>query len=292
LVITGSPDRLRLFDITDNLGPLAEGAARLTLMHVYEPEPLVTYGISQVEQPRLELRYGQASPSVDLTAGSYDITVERVDNNTPDSLTLEAAEGLLLEAGRTYLYLATGRDELTPPIIYSEEIGFTATDPTIIGADRLPPDGDDAPITAQLRLVHAIDGAATIDLLVDETLVAEGIAYGEASAFVTVTQGSHVIIARDAASGTELLARTLDFGPNAVYSVYVHGFARARLYELTQIEDTGLISGGRNATARLVNLSLDQTTQFALGFLPTTWRPRATTLSARGRYCGAPFTLR
>lgn len=112
--------------------------------------------------------------------------------------------------------------------------------------------------STDVRALNATAAGEPIDVLVDDSVTAAGLAFGAASAYENFTFGGRTVKARSTAGGTTLVETPAHFGPNGVYTVAVYGRGSG-VAAAALLEDTGVVGQGR-IRGRLVNLATDSPT--------------------------------
>jgi hypothetical protein len=110
---------------------------------------------------------------------------------------------------------------------------------------------------ATLRVVHAAPGAPEVDVLVDGQPILQGLAYGTATEYATITPMEHrlQIIPSGQTADAAVVDETLDAAPGRAYLLAVFGLLNdigGGVYEV----DLSEIEPG-NARVRLINFSTD-----------------------------------
>src|SRR5215207_5428709 len=110
---------------------------------------------------------------------------------------------------------------------------------------------------ATLRVIHASPGAPEIDVLVDGQTLLQGLAYGTASSYATLTAEEHrvQVVPAGQTADAAVVDETIDAAPGQAYLVAVYGLLNeigGAVYEV----DLSEIEPGM-ARVRLLNLSPD-----------------------------------
>jgi hypothetical protein len=141
----------------------------------------------------------------------------------------------------------------------------------LLAALLLACDSSEPGDTAQLRLMHARDGAPAIDVAVNGETVLEDIGFSEASGFAEVDAGSATVALRPAAGGAALSTTTTQLIPGARYTLLFSnagGDSELRLAAdtatglpleppPTEPGDTGAIPGESKIKIRVIHNALD-----------------------------------
>jgi hypothetical protein len=116
---------------------------------------------------------------------------------------------------------------------------------------------DTAEAAATLRVVHASPGAPEVDVLLDGQTLLQGVAYGTASSYSTMTPEAHrvQIVPTGQTADAAVVDETIDAAPGQAYLVAVFGLLNdigGAVYDV----DLSEIEPG-NARVRLLNFSPD-----------------------------------
>lgn len=109
--------------------------------------------------------------------------------------------------------------------------------------------------TANLRVLHAIVDAESLDVLVDDDVKTAAIAFGTTAPYAEISSGTRILKARSAVSGATLTEKSHSFGNGGNYTVVVHG-RRNAVTTLQLTDDTADPSSGR-VKVRVAGLSPD-----------------------------------
>ena len=112
---------------------------------------------------------------------------------------------------------------------------------------------DTAEADATLRVIHASPGAPEVDVLLDGQTLLQGLAYGTASSYATITPEEHrlQIVPTGQTADAAVVDETIDAAPGQAYLLAVFGLLNdigGDIYEvdLSEIEPV-------NARVRLIN---------------------------------------
>jgi hypothetical protein len=206
------------------------------------------------------LTYAQAPAEVAILEGTYTFNWT---NDIGDLL--EVAENVQFEAGRSYLYLFTGRLD-NNPVIISNNVGVDEelVSEVVVAGDEATPEVVNLPM--ELRVVNAISGLAfPVDFMVDGTLLSAGLAYRQGSELIEVSEGDHTVEVTipETTNALGSMSAFLDAGR---YSVFASGFSEDSIQVLLA-PDYPLIFDGISPHLRLVNLSsVGSDATFALAY--------------------------
>ena len=116
---------------------------------------------------------------------------------------------------------------------------------------------DTAEADATVRVIHASPGAPEVDVLLDGQTLLQGVAYGTASSYATMTPEEHrvQIVPTGQTADAAVVDETIDAAPGQAYLVAVFGLLNdigGAVYDV----DLSEIEPG-NARVRLINFSPD-----------------------------------
>lgn len=262
LILMGTTDDPRLVEARDDLSPTPANRARMGFVNAFPGLPRVRVETQSGSIADVgELGFGQPPQTTLLEIQPYSfrwITVE----GDPATGT-EYAENVLLEQGRSYLYLMTGRLD-APPLILSESVGF---EPPL---EETTP-GDAPAVTTEiptrLRFVNAMRSGTPLDIDFDGGAMATNLGYSDGSDFMVSAQGDHNMVVRNAQTGDTLAESAVYLEGSADYTVVVHGFSTDAVFILL-VPDTGIVSGDDAPYLRLLNLTRDVESHLGLATSP------------------------
>jgi hypothetical protein len=149
---------------------------------------------------------------------------------------------------------------------------FPAGFPLLLSASLLVAcDSSEPGDVAQLRLLHARDGAPAIDVTVNGETILEGIAFSEASGFAEVEAGAATVALRPAGGGTALSSAAADLIPGTRYTLLFSNAGGASELRIapdtatgiplqpppTEPGDTGAIPGESKIKIRVIHNAID-----------------------------------
>ena len=171
----------------------AQGGAYVRVVHASPDAPNVDVWVDG-ERVLTDVPFTAVSDYLALPAGSYNVQVTATGSTDP---VIEA--DLALEAGTSYTVAAIG--------------ALADISATVLTDDRAPVDGQ-----ARLRVFHASPSApASVDVAVtDGPVLVEGLAYPEATGYLTVDPGTYPLEIRAAGEADAALSleASLEAGQN------------------------------------------------------------------------------
>ncbi|MAS34428.1 MAG: hypothetical protein CL610_10500 [Anaerolineaceae bacterium] len=250
IILIGSTQRLQLLPYREDTSPTVPDEARIAFINTIEQAPRVRIDLQyRVLMEAGELGYGQPPSVVDLPAIVHRFSILEVENGSPSEL-VELAEDVQLEAGRSYLYLITGRIN-DPPVILSENLG--------INEAFIDTEDSDAPLTptpeipTSIRFINAVNGGLPLDVLVDGQSFASNLTYGQSSTVSMIGSGDHTLEVRQVNNGQSVLSFDTPLEVSTPYTVVLFGFGTEVEYLL--LDDSERITEGDAPLVRLINLT-------------------------------------
>ncbi len=249
LILIGTPDALQLVQHRENSAPTAPLETRIAFLNTLPNLPVAQLDVAQGQVPGITtLNYAQTPAEVAILAGNYTFYWANAAGDL-----LEVAENIQLEAGRSYLYLFTGRLD-NAPVIVSSNVGIDEElVSSVVVADDLAT-AEVATVPMELRVVNAVSGIDfPIDFMLDGTLLTAGLNYRQGSELIEVSEGDHTVDVT-VPETSNALGSTSAFLDAGRYSVFASGFGEDSVQVLLA-PDYPLIFDGTSPHLRLVNLS-------------------------------------
>jgi hypothetical protein len=249
LILIGPPEDLRIVEYREDVSATPPGETRIAFLNTLPNLPVVALDTARGQVEGITtLNYAQSPVQVPILADDYTFYW----NNDRGDL-VEIAENLQLEAGRTYLYLFTGRLD-NAPIILSSNVGIDEELPSTLSATGEVTTDEASFTPIELRVVNAVSGLNfPIDFMLDNTLFSAGLGFRQGSELVEIGEGDHTIDVTMPET-TNVLATTSAFLDAGRYSVFASGFSETAVQALL-VPDYPLIFDGQSPHLRLVNLS-------------------------------------
>ena len=246
LVITGTPDDMRLLSLEPDNAPLQPGEARFTFINVLSDVARVT--VQSPSNDEIDLFAGQAAQNIIFDAELQNFTWYEREGRDLVGDPLEQADNIDVLEGNNYIYVFTAEGYTETPVLIVDPAELA--EPEVVDGEIDEADIEESLPAPQIRVVNAIENFP-VSFLVDDILVVSNLAPGTDNTLLTLENGEHVITVQNSTS-TELIARDArEFEPGKVYSLIVYGTTE---YELFTIED--LWNRFQNSpTIRMINLS-------------------------------------
>ena len=160
----------RLHLAADNLGQLAFGRARVTVFNALDTVAVVALGpVNDGPIAQAELSPGIGAGPFEVDAGLFELFLRASDANT-DGRPFDA----VLSAGASHLLIIHGRQD----------------NPQLLSVSAATEGGVNS---GRARFVHAIAGAAPLDVRLNDRLILPALAFGEPSQHIPLAVGSHRI---------------------------------------------------------------------------------------------------
>ncbi|MDF3018293.1 MAG: LPXTG-motif cell wall anchor domain protein, partial [Thermomicrobiales bacterium] len=116
---------------------------------------------------------------------------------------------------------------------------------------------DDAEADATLRVIHASPGAPQVDVLLDGQTLLQGLTYGAASSYATITPEEHrlQVVPTGQTADAAVVDETIDAAPGQAYLLAVFGLLNDIGGDIYDVDLSEIEPG--NARVRLINFSPD-----------------------------------
>ncbi len=286
LVVLGTPQSAQLIALHDDLTPTAPDTARVTFVNTLAETPRLASSINNGALTLPVLNYGDIARPVDVPTGSAYTFYWNAAAADESAASLEIAQDIVFEAGYSYLYLITGR---VPPVILSERVGMPAQ------ASAPPPDTTPTPVPARPTYVSAVNAAfesGPLTVLVNDTLLAERLDYGDASPAQPAASGVFTVEVRSAESSEPLFQDKVVFDTGVSYTLVVLGYGLERTLVLPIPEPAA--ATGDAPLARLINVSagapINLGLAYAAGAAPAGTASRFSSPPQTSALSGTPVT--
>lgn len=257
LVVMGNADSLRVVAVPEDLSPIRPDFARFVFVNSLASVPVARVGgQSELFDDVPELQFGRFSQPSLFAQGTNRFFWQEIVGGSTGSI-VERVDDFFVEAGRSYLYLLTGRQDGVA-IAFSEPVTI---DPALAFApvDATPAEDDQRP---RVRFINALDSAATINIIVDNTGTPIPLAYGQGSAITPLASEVFGVNVQEAATGLPLRVDTVTFQEPGTHTLVIYGdsFDVRFLTISDKKEETGNLVAG----IRLINLTRDRRMFFGL----------------------------
>jgi hypothetical protein len=259
-VLLGSENNLTVVPYIENLSPTPPNSTRIAFLNTLDSVPTLHLETSGGPLSQIPDR-GFGEPPIQALLGSGTHTFYLTRTGNPDeNLTVETIQNVELEAGTSYLFLITGRDD-NQPVILSEDVGVDETLSQDLSEQPLE---SAANAQAQIHFINAITNQIPLDFRLNDSIVAN-VTYGQGSEFVTAAAGAATITVTSEGSDIvlQVVDDTLESGEH--YTVVAYGTDENDV-RLMLISDAALIFDGRSPYLRLINVSLSNDVSIGLGF--------------------------
>ncbi|HEX2623212.1 MAG TPA: DUF4397 domain-containing protein, partial [Phototrophicaceae bacterium] len=255
LIALGKTDDLHLLPFKEDLSPLPPNTARIAYINAWSDVPVAQVGNGSSVRPDIgRVGFAQGSQFFPMDVGTYRIFWAR-DDDTGGFV--EVVDYFEIQPGLVYLYMLTGNSE--NPIVLTEAVPTAqevANLPTEEGTGAgVNPEATKRPVT-RLRMVNALDESVTIDVLVNGSPVATGLAYGQGGLFTDVPTGTFTVMIQQTGSSTPIATYDYRLTELADYSVFVYGPSYDP--QLKAFDDQLVVFDPEFTTLRLINLSREE----------------------------------
>lgn len=262
LVLVGDVGTPQLVPVTEDLSATRPEYARFTFVHAQPGTPLVRLGVgSGLRDDVPDLAYARFSPPVWIEQGANRFFFSDFSSRSEGEI-VEQAEDFIVEAGRSYLYLMTGRRD-APPIAFSEVVGIDEA----LGRLAL----GESPLAAldqpRVRLINALDQPFTLSLVVDNSL-SLALGYGQGSTLIPLQSDLFQLSVQAQETGQLLRADTVALPLASTYTLLIYGDVSDVNFLL--IPDPRELIVVNGASLRLINMTRDQQHLFRLARSPAT----------------------
>lgn len=257
LVVMGNADSLRVVAVPEDLSPIRPDFARFVFVNSFANIPVARVGgQSELFTDVPELQFGRFSQPVLLAQGTNRFFWKEIVSGAEGAI-VERVDDFFVEAGRSYLYLMTGRQDGVA-IAFSESVTI---DPALAFApvDATPAEDDERP---RVRFINALDSAATINITVDNTGTPIPLAYTQSSAIIPLASQVFGINVQEAATGLPLRVDTVTLQEPGTHTLVIYGDSfDVRLLAISdkKAETLDSMSG-----VRLINLTRDRRLFFGI----------------------------
>lgn len=260
LVVLGSPENWRLISVRDDLSQTAPGVARVTFVNTLPAVPRLSPSVSGPPLKLSFLGYGDLARPVDVRAdASYTFYWNDAEAGETAS-SVEIAQNVVFEAGRSYLYLVTGRGD-APPVVLSESVGVQQE------LADLPPEVTPSPTPSRpafIRVVNAAFGSGPLDVLLDGLPLAERLDYGNISAAQPAREGIFTVEVRAPGTAEPLFEDRVLFDSSVSYTLVTIGYGLERILILPVPEPE--LSVDDVPLARLINVTASAPINLGLAY--------------------------
>ncbi len=184
---------------TDDLNPLPVGRARLTAIHAIPDAGAVDVVLADGRPVIPNLAYSQPYGTLDVPVNTYELLVLPAGGALDGALIPPTPFGLA--TGTSYIILAYGTSANPAVLLLSA--------PTLPNADG----------SARVRVVHAADGLAEVDVNANGTLLIPSLGYDAATEYVALPAGEYEITLTEPGDTTAIVTATVEVAGDMRYVV-------------------------------------------------------------------------
>lgn len=264
IILLGSLQTPRLIAARDSLVPTAPDTARVAFVNTLENAPRLRLSVSGPPLPLAFLNYGDLPSSIEVRAAANYSFYWNAAGASETEASLEIAQDMVFEAGRSYLYLVTGRVD-APPVVLSEYVGLQQ-ELIDLPAGVTPSPTPLRPAT--VAVVNAVFGSGPLDVFLDGAPLAERLDYGNLSEALPIREGVFTVAVRAPGVLDPLFEDEVLFDSGVSYTLALIGYGLERVLVLP-VPDPELST--KNAPlARLINVTAGAPVSLGLAFAPAT----------------------
>ncbi len=268
LIVLGTEDDLRVVRYLEDLSPTRADEARVAFVNTFSDTPRVRVDTQSgflTDAGMGDLNYGLEPLVINMPLSPHSFFWNAVESGETTTQ-IEYASDVQFEAGRSYLYLLTGRDD-NQPLILSDSVGILSSDPSDADADETSTQqpGATGEVIPTARFVNAVYDSPALDLTLDGNVLASATAYASGSGLLPITAGTYTLDAVLSGTSEGIAAEDVTFDPGISYTIVAYGNSvdDARLFLMP---DTNLILEGDPAHVRLFNATMAGDAHLALAY--------------------------
>ncbi len=194
VAIVSTSDPLAFTVFQDDLNPLPVGRARLTAIHAIPDAPAVDIVLADGRPVIPNLQYNQPYGTLDIPSQAYGLVVTTVGGAVTDAIIPTTT--FSLNTGTSYIALAYGTVENPMALLLS--------------APTLPNDAT----SGYVRVVHAADGAAAVDIAANGSIIVPSLDFGTATEYLSIPAGDYEVSVTPEGATDALVSTTLTVEAN------------------------------------------------------------------------------
>ena len=180
--IVSSTDPLQFTVFQDDLTPMPLGTARITGIHAIAGGPAVDVVLADGRAVIPGLQYNTPYGTLDVPTGVYELAV------VPQGETIESAlipvTAVALDSNTSYTLVAYGTPSLPNILVLASSAQPVAT-------------------SSGLRLVHGVADGSTVDVYLNDTLVAPALEFGDSTVVMPIPAGTYDAVLTPAGTPSE-----------------------------------------------------------------------------------------
>jgi len=264
VVAVGQDDNIRLVTVNENTEETPFATARVAFVNASPNGERIA--IDTLLDMNLQLNFAKASEYIEFPAEPITLQWFTTEGSRMTDNLVEELFDFELEAGNNYLYLVTGRDNITDGVdalIFQETVGENRF---LVAEDS--PDNDrpviqTLPPAPRIRLVNAAPGLF-VELRVSDNSLAQQVPHTRASEWAITTPQEHIVTIHDE-SGRLLARNIVSFEAGMTYTAV---FSDHNPDYYVDIFTDELMQGYNNLPARfrLINVSKEEGLQLGLSY--------------------------
>lgn len=229
-----------------NLDSVEPGKARVRVIHAAPDAENLDVAVSGGDVLFGDLGFDNVSDYSDVDTGTYDFDVREAGGDR----TVAQATGLAFEDGVVYDIFALATEGGAGLTLLALETNVSRPCSSVVGQGT--------ETDACFRVVHASPGAPAVDVYVADTMVIEGLAYGQAAEFVSIPNGDErniVVVPTGTEVGDDAKSADQDMTAGQAYQMVITGTVDDLNLLLTEVDLTPLPED--QARVRVVHAAVD-----------------------------------
>lgn len=157
---------------------------------------------------------------------------------------------------------------------------------TACGADITPPT-----TFARLRVVHALASAPVVDVALDGTVIAAGVAFPASTSFGIIDGGAHTVSLVEPTTGRTIVSSTQEIATNTAFTLIALGDSAAPRF--VTVADTFVAPAAGTGAVRFINASTTagSVDVFLFGIADDDFQPTSPAFTNVGLGGTSPFLL-
>jgi hypothetical protein len=260
LAIMGESGSYQAIAFPIDRSPTPIGQARVSFLNTLPGIPAMVVETSGGPLRGLDqIIYGQPPAATLVNAASISFTILGASTVSGQATTVEAPQNLQFEAGFSYLYIITGRQDT--PLILSENVSSDSDLPTnqevIVGTAQ--------PARATFHFINAVASQEPMDFWLGGNRAANAIAFGQSSALVPLNDLTVPAGVSPVGAAGPLMQEYETLQDGETYTAIAFGVNQATM-RLFIVADEPQASSRATALVRLINLSDNPDVRLSLGF--------------------------
>ncbi|MFN8377075.1 MAG: DUF4397 domain-containing protein [Anaerolineae bacterium] len=216
-LIVSSTTPLEFTVFQDDIAPMPLGTARITAIHAISGGPAVDVVLADGRAVIPGLEYNTPYGTLDVPTGVYELAV------VPQGETIDSAlvpvTPVALDSNTSYTLVAYGTPSLPNILVLASSAQPVAT-------------------SAGLRFVHAVASGSTVDVYLNDTLVAPAMAFSDSTVLLPIPEGTYDVklLPAGEADGSPVAETSLTLDAGVVLTAVAAGSADGVTFTATPAE--------------------------------------------------------